>query len=100
QRAAAGDRGRLHDGTALGGAGDEACEGHRVAAHVQDAAAGRLEVEEPPAAAARVEGEGGVHMGDLTDRPVGHELQDPDGLGVETVHVRLEQDPVGAGGEV
>ena len=40
QGSAAGDRGGVDEGAALRGADDEAGEGHRVAAHVEDAAAG------------------------------------------------------------
>ena len=39
-------------------------------------------------------------MGDSADRALGHEVEHALGLGVEAVHVRLEQHLAGARGEV
>ena len=90
----------IGEGAALHGSGHEAGQGHRVAAHVEDPAACGVGLEETAGAAAGVEGEGGVDVGDLADRALGDELEHAHGLGVEAVHVRLEQHPLAAGGEI
>ena len=50
-------------------------------------------VEEPAGPLAGSERERGVDLQHVTDRPGGDQLEHPDGLRMEPVHVRLEQDP-------
>ena len=93
----AGDLHRIEEGLAGGGAGDEAGHRDRVAADIEDAAAGKVVGEEPVLRheARHLEAEARLDHPHLADRPGGDQLAELRRLRMQAVHERLAGEGAG-----